>query len=159
MIPGRKVSVKGSVLSAMESHGGYIVYFVVVENAQITLVGTDVDPLYTNATYMVCQPPQLERLSKTVGHTFCVQSDIVKNWDFLKPSLATALRLSETPPTGTSAISCREDSARTDAGLQSPIACAFNNYWAWWDMKARSPQSTFTYKPPELSSVNPQTVR
>jgi hypothetical protein len=158
MLPGRKVFVKGAVLSAREMHGGYAAYFVVVENAQITPVGTDVDPLYMNATYMVCQPPQLDGLSKRVGHAFCVQSDIVKNWNLLTPSLAAALRPPESPQTGPGAISCREDTAHTDADLPSPVACAFNNYWAWWDMKARSPQSTFTYKPPELAT-GPQTVR
>jgi hypothetical protein len=150
MIPGRRVIVKGTFKSALEDHSGYPVNFVFVEAAQVTLFGTDQDPLYANATYIVCQPPQLAALSRQVGHDLCVQSDIIKSLDVIGPALETAARSLDNSSSGPDAIMCRIDPAHTDAGLLSEETCAFNNYWDWWVLKEHSPLQTFPYRPPKL---------
>jgi hypothetical protein len=153
MIPGTAVIAQGTVKGAHETHNGYTVYFIFVENARVTSFGSDIDPEYANFNYMNCQPPELDALAKQLGRQLCVQNTLVTNLAATGQELDAATRVPVKMSPGDpvsgdpAAITCRLDPERTDAEL-SAITCARNNYWVWWRAKWFNPSGISATGPP-----------
>jgi hypothetical protein len=156
MVVGTNVTIQGIFKSAREPHGGYLVFFLIAENAKIL----SRDPPDRSATlagpttsFIRCQPPELDALASQLGRELCVQSTIMANLTVAGPALETAARAPSLDSPGGAAsgdpsvITCRLDPERTDAHL-SAMACARNNYWAWWSIKHRLGQRLPTPAPP-----------
>jgi hypothetical protein len=153
MIPGTYVIVRGTFISAFEYHGSYRVVFVIAQQAHITSFGGSSTPVQTNGSVMMCQPPQLDALASKLGHELCVQSSLVTNLDANGAALEAAARApmagsAESAAAGDpAAITCRADPEHSDAHLTA-LACARNNYWAWWVQKQRCPITCDLPSPP-----------
>jgi hypothetical protein len=150
MVTGRRVAITARFKSAQEDRDPrFFAEFLIAEKAEFV---TD-DPLDRSAppsqaftSYMICQPPELDALARQLGNELCVQNTIVADLTKRNPALETAARTpAEVPPEDTvsgdpDAISCRLDPKRSDAHLPA-IACARNNYWAWYKAKWDDPLS------------------
>jgi hypothetical protein len=156
MVVGRRVVITARFKNAEEDRDPvFVAEFLIAENAKL-VTGDPIDPSSAPApaftSYMMCQPPELDRLAGQLGSELCVQSTITANLTATRLALETAARepakLSpeDTVPGDPDTISCRLDSGVSDRHL-SAIACARNNYWAWYQAKWRDPLSSIAAPP------------
>jgi hypothetical protein len=156
MVTGRRVVVTARFKNAEEDRDDvFVAGFLIAEKAEL-VTGDPIDGSAPAAqaitSYMMCQPPELDALAIRLGSELCVQSTIVANLPVTAPALEMAAR---GPAKGSpedsvhgdpTAISCRLDSGVLDRHL-SAIACARNNYWAWYHAKWRDPWSSIPAPP------------
>jgi hypothetical protein len=153
MIVGRTVAIKADFKLARESHGNYLVFFLVAQNAALIAGDPPGPPAPPFTSFMVCQPPELNALARALGRELCVQSSVMATLNETGPALERAARalVQKTPADKASddddAITCHDDPERSDADL-STIACALRNYWSWWRMKQIQGQKFTRPAPP-----------
>ncbi len=147
MVTGRQVAVTAKFKSATEDRDPlFFAEFLIAENATVASDPRDRSTAQAFTSYMMCQPPELDRLARQLGSELCVQStivaDIAKTGPALEAAARTPAKLSpEDPVSGNpNAISCRLDPKRSDAQLPA-IACARGSYWAWYRAKWPDPLS------------------
>jgi hypothetical protein len=156
MVVGRRVVITARFKSAEEDRDPiFVAEFLIAEKAEL-VTGDPIDSSAPSAraftSYMVCQPPELDVLAGQLGSELCVQSTIVANLTVTRLALETAARRpakvspEDTVPGDPDAISCRLDPGVSDRHL-SAIACARNNYWAWYQAKWRDPRSSIPAPP------------
>ncbi len=147
MVAGNRVTIEGNFIDAFEYHGSYPVNFLIAKNAKI--VGGDLSTgpatsVPDTPSFMLCQPPQLDALAGRLGRELCVQSSLVANLKETGVALeAAASAPMPGPPSQAAsgdpaAITYRIDPEHSDAHLTA-LACARNNYWAWWVGKQADP--------------------
>jgi hypothetical protein len=153
MVPGRLVSVTARFKSAVEDRDPlFFAEFLIAENAVVESDPRDRSAPQTFTSYMTCQAPELDALSRKLGKELCVQSTLVANLSATGPALEAAARAPvKVSPTDTvsgdpNAISCRFDPGLSDRLLPA-IACARGSYWAWYREKWDEPWSA-TVAPP-----------
>lgn len=156
MVIGKDVTISGDFTDAFENHGGYPVNYLIAKNAKIMgseQSGPPDAPAQASTSVMECQPPQLDGLASELGRELCVQSTLVSNLNVIGPALAAAARAPLPGPPRDAAsgdpstITCRIDPEHSDAHLTA-IACARNNYWAWWVRKQQNPVGYGIEAPP-----------
>jgi hypothetical protein len=117
----------------------------------------DADQQIAGLIGIVCEPPQVVKLSKQVNRRVCVQKDILANLREKSPALEVAARspvkfmredkLSSDP----SAVTCQQTIAEAFSRLSRPrLNCAHNSYRL---AEAREPK---TYHPVDLQQYNGQ---
>jgi hypothetical protein len=126
---------------AFEARGPiFIADFVIAEQAAIAggdPIDRSVPPAPALTSYMICQPPEMDALSRQLGSDLCVQNTIVANLTATGPALEAAARApSKVSPEDmvsgdANAISCGLDPGVSDRHLTA-IACARNSYWTWY---------------------------
>jgi hypothetical protein len=144
MVTGKDVTITGIFMDASEMHGSYPVNYLIAKNVRILAGDQAGTPVQASSSFMMCQPPELDVLASKLGRELCVQSTLVANLSVTGPALEAAARapLSGPPRDAASGdpttITCRADPEHSDAHLIA-IACARNNYWAWWVGKQQNP--------------------
>jgi hypothetical protein len=144
MVTGKDVTITGIFMDASEMHGSYPVNYLIAKNVRILASDQAGTPVQASSSFMMCQPPELDVLASKLGRELCVQSTLVANLSVTGPALEAAARapLSGPPRDAASGdpttITCRADPEHSDAHLIA-IACARNNYWAWWVGKQQNP--------------------
>ena len=151
MVVGRLVAIEGTLKAAQEPHGGYLVFFVIAEDARPVAGEPIAAPKAAITSYMICQPPELDALASRIGREMCVQNTILANLPVMDSALDIAARaLVQDSPKDKSSndpITCRQDPERSDAHL-ADIACARGSYWDWWSRKQRGGQNYTEPAPP-----------
>ena len=155
MVPGRRVTVTARFKSAEEDRDPlFFAEFLIAENAVVAAGPPDrsTPPAQAFTSYMLCQAPELDSLSRKLGKELCVQNTLLANLVTTGPALETAARSpAKASPTDTvsgdpNAITCRFDPGLSDRLLPA-IACARVSYWAWYSAKWEAPWSA-TPAPP-----------
>jgi hypothetical protein len=153
MVPGRRVTVKAHFKVAQEPRSSWqAAIYIIAEKAELTAGDPRGAPQPAFMSYMLCQPPELDALATRIGSEVCVQSTLLPNLATAAAALEAAARAPAKlgPDDAVSgdpdAISCRLDPGLSDRQLQA-IACARNNYWAWYKAEWRIP-FTPTLAPP-----------
>lgn len=157
MVTGRHVVITGNFKRAEEDRdSAFVAGFLIAEKAELVAadpIDRSAPPAPAFTSYMMCQPPELDALARQIGGELCVQSTIVANLGATGPALRTAARgpakvaQEDTVPGDPGTISCRLDPGLSDRHL-SAIACARNDYWAWWAGKQRNQVRNATVAPP-----------
>lgn len=155
MVPGRRVTVTARFKSAEEDRDPlFFAEFLIAEDAVVTADPSDrsTAPAQAFTSYMLCQAPELDALSRKLGKELCVQNTLLANLTTTGSALETAARapaklspedaVSGDPNT----ITCRFDPGLSDRLLPA-IACARGSYWAWYRAKWDAPWSA-TPAPP-----------
>lgn len=156
MVTGRHVAITAKFISALEDRvPTFVAEFLIAEKAKL-VAGDPIDrsapPAKPFTSYMMCQPPELDTLATQLGRELCVQSTIVADLAVTDPALEAAARAPQKVSPDDSvlgsadAISCRFDPGVSDRHL-SAIACARNNYWAWYKAKWKDPLSSIPAPP------------
>jgi hypothetical protein len=150
MVAGRRVTITARFKIAEEDRDPvFVAAFVIAEKATIATDPRDPSerpaPVFTS--YMLCQPPELDALAGQLGKDLCVQNSLIADLAAMGPALEAAARapaklLPQDPGLGDpTAITCRYDPGVSDRHL-SALACARNNYWAWYAAKWHDPRFT-----------------
>jgi len=153
MVPGRRVTVTASFKSAVEDRDPlFFAEFLIAQNAVVAGDPRDRSAPQAFTSYMLCQAPELDALSRRLRKELCVQNTLLANLATTAPALEAAARTPEkVSPTdtvsgGPNAITCRFDPGLSDRLLPA-IACARGSYWAWYREKWDEPWSA-TPAPP-----------
>jgi hypothetical protein len=144
MITGRRVTIKGKFISAQEDRDElFFAEFLIAEQAALTgadPVDRSAPPVPPFTSYMLCQPPEVDAIAGKLGKELCVQNTLLADLSAIGPALEAAARApaklaaGDTVPGAPTAISCRLDPGISDLHLPA-VACARNNYWAWYRAK------------------------
>ncbi len=143
MIAGRRVTIAAAFKSAEEDRNAeFYALYLIAEKAMLVSADPPTAPVPAFTSYVVCQPPELDTLARTLGIELCVQNTIVENLALAAPALETAARApTNFSPTDAasgdpSAVACYRDLERSDIHLPA-IACAKGSYWDWYKAKWR----------------------
>ena len=153
MVVGRQVAITATFQNAEEGRTSrFYANYLIAAKARLVDADPPTAPAPPFTSYMICQPPELDKLAGQLGSELCVQSTIVANLTATAPALETAARapvkvasmddVSGDP----NAIACVADRERSDIHLSS-IACARGSYWDWYNTKWRD-RLYFTPAPP-----------
>lgn len=144
MIPGRQITIAANVKSAEEDRvSEFYALYLIAEKARVISADPAPAPAPAFTSYITCQPPELDDLTRKLGSELCVQNTVVENFASLAPALESAALMPTTfspadaaVSTDPATISCYRDRERSDINLPA-IACAKNSYWDWYRAKWR----------------------
>src|SRR5690606_4224148 len=132
MIVGRNVTIAASFKSAEEDRDTqFYALYLIAEKAALVSGDPAQAPAPAFTSYIVCQPPQLDALTRKLGNELCVQNTLLPDPGTTSAALEAAASTpaifspADTAPGDAAAITCYRDRERSDINLPA-IACAKN---------------------------------